>query len=437
MKYIYYFFLVLYTIAVPSHALTLAQINKLIKKFGPLVKLHPQDISSPTSLDWYASRCSLKLRTGNSVKTIASKGKLTAAQLGQYDRKAAKASGGEYFLDPENNPETLRGQGYSNNLSPANCYVNVVERPSGIVALQFIFFYANQGALAGIKYTDTFFKTLDIGVHEGDWEHITIYLKKSTTDYTILEVFYSRHQQVKGELLYKKDIELVDERGNPSPTGTHPVVYAALNSHASYPHNITISKHFDRTSDTGPAWKCWEHAVYIGTEEHPASGQAWINFAGRWGATIETSAAGIEYHGNSPEGPAFAGSFLRHNVTKKHIELYIDGKEVDSIPFSLKSVESRKKSARYSPYFSLEVPARFRTLAWNIKQKTINHFSYEIWEKKTFTTDNKITPAMKSTKESITPKPDNPNNLYVANTAVPAHTKDTETYELVVYGVEE
>ena len=61
-------------------------------------------------------------------------------------------------------------------------------------------------------------------VHEADWESITIFLRRKATGWQPLGATYSQHEN--GSRRHWSDIERVED--------THPVVYVASGSHASY-----------------------------------------------------------------------------------------------------------------------------------------------------------------------------------------------------------
>lgn len=409
-----------YTTAIEAK-LAKETIEFLIKKFAPLVKYCANDESSPTSVPWYIERCALKKRTPQGIETVIPKESVTSAILGTYNTEPPEV----YFLDPLGDKKTLQGESYKQKIADIACYVNVVEWENSSnnedIALQYIFFWAYQGALIGTKATDIVTKTLDIGIHEGDWEHINVYLKKENNEYVLKKVFFSRHQQRKGILVYKNDIELVDDTMKPNKNGSHTVVYAACNSHASYPHYSKLpSQYLDVTSNSGPVWRCWTNPKYIGDPENPAPGCEWIKFVGSWGSTLEQSALGVDYHGNSPEGPVFGGSFLRSYKPIKPVETIINNNEVPFVPVNTKSLETRTKSKRYSDYFSLVPPARYEKIELSIKHPKKNDLLYEIWEKKTFETDINVYGTISGIQPRIVSLPQDClstscKNLYVAN----------------------
>ncbi len=290
----------------------------IARRFAPLVKLAPDDISSPASIDWYLPFCELK--QGSS--TIVPRGQVTSAIIARYDNK-------DYYLKPDLN-KTKSGPGFVNGYSQAECYVNFVQKPyvtyrqndgktvvlqDGGLVLQYILFYPYQGSLAPggtLSVLESAFEALDAGIHESDWEHIDVHLKKvgsgnSPQDYQLDKIFVARHQQVKGDVVSAAQMPKVNDQMQSSSAGTHPVIYTAKNSHASYykPQN-SLNDDFDRTYEGGPLWKTWEQVRVIGSLENPYPGMEWIQFGGRWGATTLSGA-----HGESPTGPGGAGWYRK------------------------------------------------------------------------------------------------------------------------------
>jgi hypothetical protein len=78
------------------------------------------------------------------------------------------------------------------------------------------FFYA---------YNDGF----SLGNHEGDWEAIVVRLNN---DNRATEVSYNRHNC--NRVFDWEDIRKTNSRGRVRASGTHPLVYSARGSHASY-----------------------------------------------------------------------------------------------------------------------------------------------------------------------------------------------------------
>lgn len=412
-----------------AHAeLSVETITKLIKTFGPLFRIHHTDESSPASVDWMLAHSSLNLRYNDRSKSpvkLLDRGSLNSQLVGSAPYTTPNPEG-EYYLNLEGDKQGLKkGPGYdAHNLSQQDCYVNAVERENGNVVLQFWCFYPWQGSIVIAKGLDYFLR--DIGYHEGDWEHVNIYLKKSDEHeigYEISQLFFARHQQKKGDLVKRDDLELVNDAMQNDPNGTHPVVYVGKNSHGTYPYVTRLSSDVDQTSAKGPSWKGWEHGKYIGTLLHPQAGQEWINFWGRWGSSVEASKFGITYHGDSPESPFLYNAFMHQGAHKKPIE--IEGQKNNLI--ALQKPKKLRKSKQYSRYFTFDSPPkRIRLLEWKmgrLKKDELGatslepvdeNISYELWEKKRFFTDQKIADGFSGKEAKLTPVY-RIKNLYIAN----------------------
>ena len=153
-----------------------------------------------------------------------------------------------------------------------------VTSEAGYIVVQYWFFYAfNPGTL---------------NQHQGDWEMIQIVLDSTETpQYAV----YSQHHA--GEMADWKDVEKVDE--------THPRVYVALGSHASYFRSYQ-GKLGIESDIVGNAYTLKPEdleIVYLGekgTGKHPSS-QDWLDFGGKWGNWAKLADAYMGAAG--PSGP--------------------------------------------------------------------------------------------------------------------------------------
>jgi hypothetical protein len=135
-----------------------------------------------------------------------------------------------------------------------------VTSEAGFIVVQYWFFYAfNPGTL---------------NQHQGDWEMIQIVLDSTETpQYAV----YSQHHA--GERTDWKDVEKVDE--------THPRVYVALGSHASYfrPYQGKLGIESDKLGNAYTLKPEDLEIIYLGEKgagNHPSS-QDWLDFGGKWG----------------------------------------------------------------------------------------------------------------------------------------------------------
>jgi hypothetical protein len=156
-------------------------------------------------------------------------------------------------------------------------YVHVTSE-AGFIVVQYWFFYAfNPGTL---------------NQHQGDWEMIQIVLDSTETpQYAV----YSQHHA--GERVDWKDVEKVDE--------THPRVYVALGSHASYfrPYQGKLGIESDILGNAYTLKPEDLEIIYLGekgTGNHPSS-HDWLEFGGKWGNWARIVDASLGAAG--PSGP--------------------------------------------------------------------------------------------------------------------------------------
>ncbi len=206
----------------------------------------------PTDANYHIQNSVLYMKSGE-INTLI-QGSPTASNIAQYTTE-------DYFLN-----NTLGGfeeiaQDYKQNRESFGdkIYAHVTSE-AGYIVVQYWFFYAfNPGTL---------------NQHQGDWEMIEIVLDSTETP---LYAVYAQHHA--GEMAEWKDVEKVDE--------THPRVYVALGSHASYfrPYQGKLGMESDIV---GNAYTLKPEDLEIvnlgekGTGNHPSS-QDWLEFGGRWG----------------------------------------------------------------------------------------------------------------------------------------------------------
>jgi hypothetical protein len=294
--------------------------NELAKKFAPEVRLTPTNKSwtLPASVDWYLSRVSMRFNhTHGFCKDceVIAKGKLTQANMHRIAHptiegsiQAEKPKSIQSATPPQYICKHTNDQKYSNNSSyfylepnsddvhkgssyPSDwrAYVHVKRAKSGGFFIQYWFFY---------PYNNYY----DIIIHEGDWEHITVRLDANGNP---VKAYYAAHSEGTTH-----DWGKLQKVG-----GTHPVVYSARGSHASYP---TAGSHKikglplgipanDDTYNGGLVWQTWDNLVNIGEKGRPLNGQEFILYSGRWGKFGQTNDT------SGPIGPAFKSDFDDEN----------------------------------------------------------------------------------------------------------------------------
>jgi len=170
------------------------------------------------------------------------------------------------------------------------CYAHV--RPAAnhpdMYDVQYIFFYAYNGDMLASAAESA---------HEADVEHVTVRVAK---DGQILpRIYYAAHD---GEgRWYERGVDGYSV----NPEG-RPIVYSAVNSHASYPWARRTEREIrgvplpsDETRDGGIEWDCRRNLVNVGEKRHPIPGMQWLQYSGRWGET------GKMPFTSGPFGPAY------------------------------------------------------------------------------------------------------------------------------------
>lgn len=268
----------------------------LIERFAPQVLLSNkspyQDPYAPSSIDWYLDRCSLRDRDDPSV-FIRHPSRADLVANPQPSR----------YLDPDD--ETV----YLGRQEGSQIYVhlrNATDPDSvatfGWLDIQYWMFYPYNGSTGGTVPVPIY------GIHEGDWEHVTVRVSnwRNLAASAVEGVFYAAHTAREGRWLVRRSA---------TPTygsyavwkDTHPIVYSAWHSHASYE-----SEGIQWRSETGYLFgndycaggRTWgplsgpdleflsvDDDVYqSGDEKIPTAG--WTAFAGRWGSSGDSSPQG-------------------------------------------------------------------------------------------------------------------------------------------------
>lgn len=323
--------------------LTRPQKLFIAKRFAPEVRLHDNDLSYPMNANDYIRKCALEEEfTG---KVLVPAGKLTPKILGD-----PKYTGEKFILRP---PKSIyrgvpiiggktKGKRTYGGESHAPAYAQVVEKPNEDLVIQYWFFYPYQGPIEGFKVADALLSKLKIGVHEGDWEHITVHLTKvpNVKNYKLRDVFVARHRARHGSWRTPKEFEMAkDKKGR-----NHIVIYSSKNNHASHAKNVNFdTETLDTASDKGPRWKTWKKLILM-------DNSPWATYGGRWGST----------HDTGPRTPHTQESF-RHTADQK-----------DEI-ITLKGSLGKAKN-----YYNLvyEIPKRNKKIQWKTNPKGVQFSIY-------------------------------------------------------------
>jgi hypothetical protein len=234
---------------------------------------------------------------------LLDKGKITLTSLiSQMDRgqvSGLSANHSDFFLEQTDasggddldgyRQETRKGTGPAGWVSYAHVRLAPVETHPGMYDVQYIFFYAYNGDLL---------QTAANSAHEADMEHITVRVEKDLN--TIYQIYYAAHD---GEgKWYGRQTGTGRQDGYSVVADGRPIVYSAINSHASYPwagrwNRVGLPD--DVISTGGLEWDCRQNVVSVGEKLYPRTNMQWIQYSGRWGEIGETSWT------TGPYGPAY------------------------------------------------------------------------------------------------------------------------------------
>lgn len=305
-----------------SHAPSPAQIEQMVKDFGPIIRLHPDDnyvMDGPEeTLDESA------YLTWGHVQNESDYDNFTYWISGRV-----KTSSDFLMADVESQVETDPGFGDANfrhwldldlgptsgppanlllqagDMSRARAFVRVRRWDHLFTELQFWFFYPYNGPgkwrlqIGNIDTQYVYMTTA--GRHFGDWEQVT--LRVANNPLRLALVNLSRHDFSQWLTSSQFGIHLQFD-------GTHPLVYAARDSHAHYPNAGTqyykrvTHRSFglghidvdlmDLTAGGGPEFESYLPGKYVivatemvpdanGDEQERVVDPEWLNFEGRWG----------------------------------------------------------------------------------------------------------------------------------------------------------
>jgi hypothetical protein len=281
----------------------------LLDRHAPLAYLPlSKDWTLPTNVDWYLARAALRFHHNNCPDCPIIPQSPSQVAIGQQSHQGrgflCRHSGRSYpsgsgdhvpgehfFLEVRNDGD----HGGSTNPADWRVYGHVYGNNIGGVDVQYWFFYA---------YNDNF-ATFN---HEGDWESVAVRLRgDGSTD----SVFYCKH----GDCEQKQPWQV-------SWYGSHPTVWVADGSHASYENESecdwsVITEGGPDSCETNDAfrWFTWSGGrggnaglqgggvINMGEKGAPLNGQSFIHFNGKWGEI------GTSDDTSGPVGPAYKTSW--------------------------------------------------------------------------------------------------------------------------------
>jgi hypothetical protein len=142
----------------------------------------------------------------------------------------------------------------------------------GTVSIQYWFFFPFNGNTADM---------FNAGAHEGDWEHITVVVEPVSE--LVIALYFAAHSH---------EAYWLDPTQVTFSNKTHPHVYSALHTHASYEsvgrkrRRLPVLRYMyltDFCEDSGVVWAPHE-CINLGEATQPYPNTRWTHFNGHWGS---------------------------------------------------------------------------------------------------------------------------------------------------------
>lgn len=281
----------------------------LVATFAPQVRLSVKPLTpftnpdqyQPSSIDWFLDRCVLVDHLDPTF-LISPVDRESLVQNPESSRRLSPTSKEVYQGDRGSSGQWQVYAHIRNSVSPPSI------EGQGWIDIQYWFFYPYNGASGGLGKPMGEFH----GQHEGDWEHVTVRVADwrnvaSLSAANIRGVFYAAHTSAEGKWILES-ASAPREGAYGLVDGSHPIVYSAWHTHASYEYAGTISRDVraeiagipteisvvgnDYTSDDGIDWGPLDAAgieisqidadVYQAGDEM-LEPEGWLVYEGRWG----------------------------------------------------------------------------------------------------------------------------------------------------------
>jgi len=286
----------------------------LLQRHAPVVNLPwTIDWTKPANVDWYLARVHMRFtHDGCSDCQILNVGSVNQTSITnrthndkswtcshtsttRYSYGTDWNESEHFFLQP---PDDAVHNGSSNS-ADWKVYGHVYKNIYGGVNVQYWFFFPYNDAQAGFN-------------HESDWEHINVRLNP---DYSVAGVHFAHHKNV--TFYAKASVQWFNS--------THPVVWTADGSHASYASESVCDSTIEEAgwgassceTNANYRWFTWAGGkgtepglqgggvINVGEKTRPLNGQNFIKYNSRWGEIGSTSAT------SGVRTPSFQGNWLR------------------------------------------------------------------------------------------------------------------------------
>jgi len=280
--------------------LSSAEVDGLIRQYGPKLYLHSEEIYFLDDPEWILDN-GINLRwaliaTESDYDTFSEQypdEMPTSSQslMDDVDYVINNIKPNPPYKDSEQFKIWLEHIAiFSGDLDRTDAYIHVIPWNTFFTEIQFWFFYPYNGpgrveiCLVGDCKQE---QLVTNGRHYGDWEHISLRFMNSTQE--LVAVYMSAHAGGQwfgtGDFGYRLAFD-----------GNHPIVFSAKYSHAHYPtagtqyyeeiFNIVIGRGtlYDLT-DYGYLFETYlpENYKVMSSELYPVQEPDWLQFQGRWG----------------------------------------------------------------------------------------------------------------------------------------------------------
>lgn len=286
----------------------------LLQRHAPVVNLPwTIDWTKPANVDWYLARVHMRFTHDGcsdcQILNVGSVNQTSITNRTHNDKNwlcshtsTARYSYGtdwndseHFFLQP---PDDAVHNGSSNS-ADWKVYGHAYKNAYGGVNLQYWFFFPYNDAQLSFN-------------HESDWEHINVRLNP---DHSVAGVHFAHHKNV--TYYAKASVQWFDS--------THPLVWTADGSHASYVSESVCDSSIEEVgwgassceTNASYRWFTWAGGkgtlaglqgggiINVGEKTRPLNGQNFIQYNSRWGEIGETSAT------SGVRGPSFQGNWTR------------------------------------------------------------------------------------------------------------------------------
>ena len=306
-------------------------LDDLIRKFCPIIYLHPRELFQPSSVEWWFERTRLTRQGAILLDPIGSwENVITSKVRLDTDCFMALCSDDYRCGDVTTAPVYVLTRGFMKDGS-VRCYDisywlfypfngNIFDgekagavlggAAAGLALLgplsPVVFGTAATASTAAANWIGS---NPQIGMHEGDWEHITV---RTTESGELLAVNYNEHGAHHWFYIGQVNSPYGGRMNFPTE-GTRPIVYSAVNSHASYPFVGRIQRLAGFADDaTGVGYRIdpldpsTPGYVLLNPGGPVPEKYGWVNFPGRWGRPGDEPGPVIQWVGEQVGEPLVA-----------------------------------------------------------------------------------------------------------------------------------